>query len=102
MDLIRKAIDSKIAALGLDWLKLQSFKIHPKEKTLTATVMLDGEMEPIHLEASYALSGNQFKVLAVRTSRKWVTEAARLALAKTGGTFDLPTGMTGTMIRMLL
>jgi hypothetical protein len=38
----------------------------------------------------------------VESSRKWVTEAAKLALQKTGGKFDLPGGITGRMVKMML
>jgi hypothetical protein len=102
MDLIRKAVDAKISSLGLDWVKLESFQIRSKDKTISADVLLEGETEIIHVEATYAVIGSQISVLTVSSSRKWVAEAARLALAKAGGSFDLPAGITGMLVRLFL
>ncbi len=102
MGLIRKAIEAKIASLGLDWLELRSFQIHSSRKTVSASVLLEGEQEPIQVDAGYLVVGNKLVVTSVEASRKWVAEAAKLALKKTGGSYELPGGITGKMIRLML
>jgi len=102
MDLIRKAVDARISSLGLDWVKLESFHIRSKDKTISADVLLEGETESIHIEATYEVIGSRISVLTVDSSRKWVAEAARLGLAKAGGSFELPSGITGILVRLFL
>lgn len=102
MDLIRKAVDARISSLGLDWVKLESFQIRSKDKTISADVLLDGETESIHIEATYEVIGNRISILTVDSSRKWVAEAARLGLAKAGASFELPSGISRILVRLFL
>ena len=54
-------------------------------------------------EIRYSLgSENAIVIREVDTNRPWMTEAIKLAMLKTGNRFDLPGGLKGKMIRMLL
>ncbi|MBP7951196.1 MAG: hypothetical protein KA004_16210 [Verrucomicrobiales bacterium] len=102
MDILLKAIESKLQSAGLNWIKLQSFSLSAKEKTLAASVQLDGEPDPVEITAHYKLDAHDLVVTRVETSKKWMTEVAALALIKTGGKIKLPTGIKGKLVRLLL
>jgi hypothetical protein len=102
MDLIMKAIEAKLASAGMDWLKLQSLQLRPKEKRLTAELLLEGESAPVAVELTYAVEGDFLKVVSLQTSKKWLTEVASLALAKTAGQIELPSGLKGRLVKFFL
>jgi hypothetical protein len=102
-ELITKALQAKLASSGLDWIKLDSLHLDSKAHTITVEFTLEGESEPVKAEVRYSLgSENVIVIRGITTSRKWLTEAAKLVLAKTGDRFDLPGGLKGKMIRVLL
>ena len=101
--LISKAIQAKLAASGLDWVKLESFTLSSRDKTVSAEVSLEGEEKPVTVQVQYSLGAdNAIVIREVETNRKWMTEALKLALLKTGNRFELPGGLKGKMIRVLL
>jgi len=101
--LISKAIQAKLASSGLDWVKLESFTLSSRDKTVSAEVSLEGEERTVKVEVQYSLGAeNVIVIREVETSRKWMTEALRLALLKTGNRFELPGGLKGKMIRVLV
>lgn len=103
MALLVKAIQMKLAASGLDWIKLESLHFSSRGKELTAEVSLDGEERPLTLTVRYSISAdNVFSVKEIETGKKWLTEAARLALLKTGNRFPLPSGLKGKLLRVFL
>ena len=100
--LIFKAIQAKIASSGLDWVKLESFSLSSREKKVELEVTLEGEERPVKVEVQYSLGADKAIVIReVETSRKWMTEALKLVLLKTGNRFELPGGLKGKMIRVL-
>jgi len=99
---IRKALEARIAAQGLGWLKLRHFELRSAEKKLLLELDLDGEPAPVQLTASYRVAADGLTIETVETSKRWLTEVAHLALAKHGGHFDLPGGLVGTMARAIL
>lgn len=99
---IRKAIEAKLASMGIDWLKLQSLHLDRATKTLDAEVVLEGESEPVRLSVHYSLDGGDIVVGSVQTSKPWMSRLASLGLEKQGGRFPLPGGIQGTMIRGML
>ncbi len=101
--LIIKALQAKLASSGLEWVKLESFSLSRREQKVTAELALEGEDQPVKLQAYYSVGlDNTLTVREVETSRKWMTEALKLAMVKTGNRFPLPGGLKGKMIRMLL
>ena len=102
MDLLLKAIEAKLQSAGLNWIKLQSLQLRIKEKTVVAEVLLDGEPLALAVEATYEIVGDKIRIASLNTSKKWLTEAANLALLKTEGAFPLPGGIVGKLIKFFL
>ncbi len=100
--IIKKAVDAKLALEGIDWIILQTLTLDKANKTASATVLLEGETVPITVTAHYKIDGDTLTLLSLDTTRPWLTKAAALGLARHGGAFDLPGGMQGTMIKMML
>src|SRR5688572_26575903 len=101
--LIMKALQAKLASSGLDWVKLESFQLSSRDKTINAEVMLEGEDRPVKLEVRYALgSGNSVMIRELITNRPWMSEALKLAMLKTGNRFELPGGLKGKLLKVLL
>jgi len=101
-DIIRKAIEGRLASEGIDWVKLESFQIDRKAKTLTAGISLEGEPAPVAIDLDYAIEGDDILIKEATSSKPWMTKLAGVALAKHGARFPLPTGMKGKMVRMVL
>ena len=99
---IRKALETRIAAQGLTWVKLRHFELRSAEKTIVLDLDLEGEPAPVRVTARYRVEPAGLTVEAVETSKTWLTEVAHLALAKHGGKFDLPGGLVGSMARAIL
>jgi hypothetical protein len=99
---IRKALESRIAAHGLNWLKLRHFELRSTEKKILLELDLDGELTPLNVHASYRMETDSLVIESIETSKKWMTEVAHLALAKHGGHIPLPGGLVGTMARAIL
>jgi hypothetical protein len=99
---VRKAIESRIASAGLHWLKLQHFELRASEKKVSATLLLEGEPTPVTVRLSYRLEATDVVVESIDAGRPWMTEALALVLLKHGGRWPLPSGLPGTVIRMLL
>jgi hypothetical protein len=102
MDIVLKAIEAKLISAGLDWLKLQSLQLRPKEKRISAELVLEGESGPIGIEVTYQVDGDFMKITTLETSKKWITEVLNLALAKTAGQVELPGGLKGRLIKFFL
>jgi hypothetical protein len=102
MDILTKLIESKLHSNGLNWLRLLDLRFSPKSKSVAAEVFLEGEDKPLSVSASYRVEGDFLVVGNIETSKKWITEGLLLALAKTGGKFELPSGLKGKMVRMFL
>jgi len=99
---IRKALEARIAAHGLSWVKLRHFELRSADKKLLLEVDLEGEPAPVLVTASYRVDAEGLTIEGVDTSKKWLTEVAHLALAKHGGKIELPGGLVGTMARAIL
>jgi hypothetical protein len=99
---IRKALEARIAAQGLDWVKVRHFELRSAEKCVVLELDLDGEPAPVRATARYRVEGSGLTIESVETSKKWLTEIAHLALAKHGGKIELPGGLVGTMARAVL
>jgi hypothetical protein len=102
MELLRKVIEGKLTSIGLHFVRLQSFELRRGDKLLAAHVLLEGEDEVVEVNAGYTVEGDFIVVTSIETSRIWITHAARLVLEKSGNRFDLPGGMMGRMVKMLL
>jgi len=101
--LVMKALQSKLASSGLDWVKLDALHLDSKANTIAAELTLEGEESPVKVEVKYSLGAENVLVIRdVKTNRRWITEALKLAMVKTGNRFPLPGGLKGQMIRMLL
>lgn len=101
--LIFKALQAKLASSGLEWIKLESFSLSSRDQVINVEVTLEGEETTVKAEVRYSLGGdNTIVIRSVETNRKWMTEAIRLAMVKTGDRFPLPGGLKGKMIKMLL
>ncbi len=99
---IRKALETRIAAHGLGWLKLRHFELRSAEKKIMLEIDLEGESTPVNVYATYRLDVDTVVIESIDTSKKWMTEVAHLALAKHGGHIALPGGLIGTMARAIL
>ena len=101
--LIMKALQAKLSSSGLDWIKLNALNLNSKENTIAVELTLEGEDSPVKAEIRYSLGGDNTLVIRdVMTNRKWMTEALKLAMLKTGNRFPLPGGLKGQMIKVLL
>ena len=101
--LIMKALQSKLASSGLDWVKLESFSLSSRDKKVDLELSLEGEDQPLKAEIRYSLGAENVIVIRdITTSRKWITEALKLALLKTGNRFPLPGGLKGQMLKVML
>ncbi len=102
-DFLTKALQAKLASSGLDWIKLNALHLDSKANRISVEFTLEGEERPVKAEVRYSLGAeNVIVVREVTTNRKWITEALKLVLAKTGDRFPLPGGLKGKMIRVLL
>ena len=100
---ITKALQAKLESSGLAWIKLDALNLNSKANTIAVEFTLEGEEQPVQAEVLYSLGAeNVIVVREVTTSRKWLTEAIKLVLVKTGNRFELPGGLKGKMIRVLL
>jgi hypothetical protein len=99
---IRKAIETRIAASGLAWLKVRQFELRSAAKTIVVELDLEGEPLPVHVTAKYRLDGESVVIESAETSKRWLTEIAAIALAKHGGKVPLPAGIAGSLARMIL
>ncbi len=99
---IRKALESRIAAHGLHWLKLRHFELRSAEKSAVVDLDLEGESEPVRVTAGYRVEADAVVVESVECSKKWLTEVLSLALVKHGGRVPLPSGIAGAVARMVL
>lgn len=102
MDIVLKAIEAKLHSAGLNWIKLQTFQLRPKDKTVAAEVLLEGETAPVSVQITYEVGQDYVKILTLQTSKVWMTEAGNLALLKTGGRINLPGGIQGKLIKFIL
>jgi hypothetical protein len=101
--LIFKALQSKLSSSGLEWIKLESFSLSSRDQLINLELTLEGEESVVKAEVRYSLGGdNTLVIRSVETNRKWMTEAIKLAMVKTGDRFPLPGGLKGKMIKMLL
>ncbi len=102
MNLLTKALEAKLNSAGLDWLKLQSIQLRPKEKRLSAELLLEGEPTPVSVTLYYAIEGEVLKIINLQTSKVWLTEVLSLVLAKSAGAVELPGGLKGRLIKFFL
>ena len=101
--LIMKALQAKLSSSGLDWIKLNALNLNSKENTIAVELTLEGEDSPVKAEIRYSLGGDNTLVIRdVMTNRKWMTEALKLVMLKTGDRFPLPGGLKGQLIKVLL
>ena len=77
---IRKAVDAKLKQWGVDWAKVDSLVIRSADKSVFATLLLEGEPEPIELTALYRLEGDELMIENVEASKVWMSKALALAL----------------------
>ena len=99
---IKKALDAKLGQLGIDWLNVESLVMNPADKSVFATVALEGEADPVELTALYKLEGDEVIVESMVASKPWISKALSLALSQKGNRFTIPSGMAGMAIRMVL
>lgn len=102
MDVLVKFLEAKLHSAGLSWIKLQSFQLRPKDKTVSVELLLEDEPAAIAVTATYLVEGDNLRITSLNTSKKWMTELASLALVKTGGTLPLPGGIQGKIIKFIL
>lgn len=102
MDIILKALEAKLHSAGLSWIKLQTFQLSSKDKTVTAEVLLEGEPTHVTVQLVYEVGADFVKIVSLATSKIWMTEAANLALLKSGGKIALPGGLQGKLIKFVL
>ncbi len=101
--LIMKAVQAKLSSSGLDWIKLENLHLDSRAQLISLEINLKGEPTTVTAEIRYSLGGdNTLVVRGVETNRPWMTEAIQLAMCKTGNRIELPGGLKGKMIRMLL
>ena len=100
--LVKKAIQMKIDEKNIDWIKVNSACLFSKENRLVLELDLDGEREPVKIDATCSLDGDCVVLGAIKTSRRWMTEVANIILVKTGKRFKLPGGMKGVLVKALL
>lgn len=102
-NLILKALQAKLSSTGLDWIKLEDFHLDSRANTISLELTLKGEETTVKAEVRYSLgSDNTIIVRELETNRPWMTEALKLAMVKTGNRFELPGGLKGKVIKMLL
>lgn len=102
-NLILKALQAKLDSSGLEWVKLENFHLDSRASRISLEISLLGEPSPVTATVRYSLGAeNSITIRDVETNRPWMTEAIKLAMCKTGHRFELPGGLKGKMIRMLL
>ena len=102
MSLIQKAVASKLASEGIDWATVDHLEIDKTNKAVHATVTLEGEPEPVSVTATYSLGADTLQLLTATSTKPWLSKAPTFAIQKHGGQIPLPTGMQGSMVRMML
>ena len=100
--IVRKALDAKLQNLGVDWLKVETLVIRSADRSVFATITLEGEAEPIELTMLYELEGNDIVIESLEASKAWMSKALKLALTARGNRIALPSGLAGMAVRMLL
>ncbi|MDG2126278.1 MAG: hypothetical protein P8J87_21430 [Verrucomicrobiales bacterium] len=102
MSLILKAVASRLTAEGIDWATLDHLEIDKSNKEVHATVTLEGEPEPVSVTATYSLGADTLQLLTASSTKPWLSKALTFGIKKHGGQIPLPTGMQGSMLRMML
>jgi hypothetical protein len=102
LNLIYKAVEAKLATAGIDWVKVHSLSVDKQSKTASATLALEGEPDPVAILVTYSLETDHLLVLTIEATRPWLTKALNLALTHQGGRLPIPSGLEGSMVRMLL
>ncbi len=102
--ILTKAIQSRLEASGLDWIKLETLHFVRAEKHLTLTILLDGDPGPVTVDFHYSVSSDyaSLSITRIEASRRWITESLRLALEKTSNQIPLPGGLKGLVLRVLI
>ncbi len=101
---LAKALQARLEASGLDWVKLETLEFSRSERRVKVTVMLEGETQPITVSLLYSVDAafTFLMVQEVQASRRWVTEAVRLFLANSGNRLPLPGGIKGVALKVIL
>lgn len=100
--IVRKALDAKLLQLGVDWLRVETLVIRSADRSVFATIVLEGEDQLVELTMFYQLEGNEIVIESIEASKAWISKAIRLALTAKGNRITLPSGMPGMAVRMLL
>ena len=100
--LLRRALEAKLEDLGVDWLRVESLAIRSSEKSIAASVWLEGESESVEVTVLYRLEGDDLVIEEIEASKLWMSKSVALFLAKRGNRLALPGGMKGKTLRLLL
>ena len=94
-------IQGKLKFMGIDWAAIDSVRFVKDDRRVDVTVGLEGEEFPVTAVLNYRIEGELLLVESVETSRHWMTEAAKLAVAKKGGRIDLPESVRGVVLKAI-
>ena len=102
LDLIlKKTIQGKLKFMGIDWAKVESVNLSKADHQVDVTLGLDGEDVPVTAKLNYRVDGEELLVESVETSRRWMTEAAKMMVERKGGKIDLPDSVRGMVLNAI-
>ena len=99
---IQKVLSERLASRGLDWIDVRSVRLSKADKTFDLDILLDGEEKPLGVKLRYDVRDDTLRLTGVETGKRWITEVLQLALIAKGGTFALPGGMVGMLLKVLI
>ena len=100
--IIRKAVETKLKRMSIDWVSIESLEIVSAQKFIDMTVSLEGEEHPVDVTIHYVIEENHVVVGDLKASRPWIAKAMGFILEQQGGRYPIPSGMEGMAIRMVL
>ena len=99
--ILKKAIQGKLKFLGIDWAKVESVHFVKADCCVNVTLDLDGEELPVTAVLNYRVVGEELMVERIETSKRWMTEPARLMVARKGGKVELPEAVRGMVLKAI-
>lgn len=100
--MIQKLLADKLEKKGFDWIELKAVRFSKAERRFEIDLALDGEESTLPAIIDYEVEGDLIKIIRLTTSKRWITEVLQLVVMAKGGVFPIPTGMKGSLVKMLI
>ena len=100
--MIQKILADRLEKQGFDWVELKGIRFSKADRRFELDLELDGEESTLPVILDYEVEGETIKIVNITTSKRWIKEVLQLVLLAKGGAFPIPTGMKGSLVKMLI